>query len=98
MFIIFFIFFFFSSRRRHTRYIGDWSSDVCSSDLDEGVRVSANGGELAEASLAAHLSRSSERIWKTRKSELAKTNCFAGSSFMRNSSKFGSSMAGALIR
>src|SRR5437879_31678 len=26
--------FFFSSRRRHTRYIGDWSSDVCSSDLD----------------------------------------------------------------
>src|SRR5437762_5481163 len=27
------IFFFFSSRRRHTRYIGDWSSEVCSSDL-----------------------------------------------------------------
>src|SRR5437762_5630667 len=25
--------YFFSSRRRHTRYIGDWSSDVCSSDL-----------------------------------------------------------------
>ena len=24
----------FSSRRRHTRYIGDWSSDVCSSDLE----------------------------------------------------------------
>src|SRR5437762_6572177 len=24
---------FFSSIRRHTRYIGDWSSDVCSSDL-----------------------------------------------------------------
>src|SRR5437762_14082380 len=24
---------FFSSRRRHTMYIGDWSSDVCSSDL-----------------------------------------------------------------
>src|SRR5437867_10668834 len=30
---IFFIFFFFSSRRRHTRSYGDWSSDVCSSDL-----------------------------------------------------------------
>src|SRR5688500_19374028 len=27
---------FFSSRRRHTRLQGDWSSDVCSSDL---VRV-----------------------------------------------------------
>src|SRR5437762_5804376 len=44
IFVIFYLFyeiflvicvFFFSSRRRHTRYIGDWSSDVCSSDLEE---------------------------------------------------------------
>src|SRR2546430_15283596 len=28
------IFFFFSSRRRHTRFDCDWSSDVCSSDLE----------------------------------------------------------------
>src|SRR5947209_14831819 len=28
------MFFFFSSRRRHTRYWRDWSSDVCSSDLE----------------------------------------------------------------
>src|SRR5256885_7649581 len=28
--------FFFSSRRRHTRLQGDWSSDVCSSDLFTG--------------------------------------------------------------
>src|SRR5256885_6891210 len=28
---------FFSSRRRHTRLQGDWSSDVCSSDLGIGV-------------------------------------------------------------
>src|SRR5205807_4866675 len=27
--------FFFSSRRRHTRLQGDWSSDVCSSDLEK---------------------------------------------------------------
>src|SRR5947199_9806298 len=27
------VFFFFSSRRRHTRCLSDWSSDVCSSDL-----------------------------------------------------------------
>src|SRR5690606_7121302 len=27
-------YFFFSSRRRHTRFSRDWSSDVCSSDLD----------------------------------------------------------------
>src|SRR5207249_8405601 len=28
------LFFFFSSRRRHTRSKRDWSSDVCSSDLE----------------------------------------------------------------
>src|SRR3989454_9472305 len=33
-----YFFFFFSSRRRHTRLQGDWSSDVCSSDLQR------NGG------------------------------------------------------
>src|SRR3712207_8325985 len=27
--------FFFSRRRRHARYWRDWSSDVCSSDLDD---------------------------------------------------------------
>src|SRR5437899_3405495 len=32
------VFFFFSSRRRHTRCLSDWSSDVCSSDL-EGLLV-----------------------------------------------------------
>src|SRR5256885_6050240 len=32
-FVCWFFFFFFSSRRRHTRLQGDWSSDVCSSDL-----------------------------------------------------------------
>src|SRR2546427_10964285 len=32
-------FFFFSSRRRHTRFDCDWSSDVCSSDLDDSLTV-----------------------------------------------------------
>src|SRR2546426_8710624 len=36
------IFFFFSSRRRHTRLQGDWSSDVCSSDLT--VTATDRGG------------------------------------------------------
>src|ERR1017187_4703919 len=36
--VVFFLF-FFSSRRRHTRYIGDWSSDVCSSDLPLGGKI-----------------------------------------------------------
>src|SRR5690606_13293913 len=35
-FILFYCFFFFSSRRRHTRFSRDWSSDVCSSDLQAG--------------------------------------------------------------
>src|SRR5256885_6387976 len=35
--LAFFFFFFFSSRRRHTRLQGDWSSDVCSSDLVDGI-------------------------------------------------------------
>src|SRR5690348_1843979 len=30
--------FFFSGRRRHTRWTGDWSSDVCSSDLHRSWR------------------------------------------------------------
>src|SRR6516164_752162 len=38
MFICMVFFFFFSSRRRHTRWNCDWSSDVCSSDLDEAVQ------------------------------------------------------------
>src|SRR5437879_7510864 len=42
IFFFFFFFFFFSSRRRHTRYIGDWSSDVCSSDL-HGTRMKDYG-------------------------------------------------------
>src|SRR5437763_11087373 len=40
IYVVRFFFFFFSSRRRHTRYIGDWSSDVCSSDLTGKLRWS----------------------------------------------------------
>src|SRR5208337_5171809 len=58
------LFFFFSSRRRHTRYIGDWSSDVCSSDLvgagDHKTRAEADQLALqrdivADAADAQHL-------------------------------------------
>src|SRR5690606_39873054 len=40
--------FFFSSRRRHTRFSRDWSSDVCSSDLD-----ARNNGTLLVAQTPA---------------------------------------------
>src|SRR6266850_6432046 len=38
-FFVMVCFFFFSSRRRHTRLQGDWSSDVCSSDLSPSRRA-----------------------------------------------------------
>src|SRR5260370_26215388 len=49
--------FFFSSRRRHTRFKCDWSSDVCSSDLEwaEGqplADVVPRSGPLAPALVA----------------------------------------------
>src|SRR5207248_5995120 len=40
--------FFFSSRRRHTRSYGDWSSDVCSSDLHQPL-----AGRRAQAPVSA---------------------------------------------
>src|SRR5256885_7821994 len=47
--------FFFSSRRRHTRLQGDWSSDVCSSDLVLGERAVAihadDAGVLADVAV-----------------------------------------------
>src|SRR3989454_6659623 len=44
-----YVFFFFSSRRRHTRLQGDWSSDVCSSDL----LTQATAARLSQESAAA---------------------------------------------
>src|SRR5215467_6027813 len=52
-------FFFFSSRRRHTRLQGDWSSDVCSSDLAVGQRGLAELVELGQAG-EIHEKRSEE--------------------------------------
>src|SRR5256886_8911239 len=47
---LFVFFFFFSSRRRHTRFDCDWSSDVCSSDLDGDC---ATGSDI-QVMLAGH--------------------------------------------
>src|SRR5215217_7519907 len=49
-----FFFFFFSSRRRHTRYWRDWSSDVCSSDLDtKPALLERRGGAFYSEAAAA---------------------------------------------
>src|SRR4051812_25641727 len=47
-----FFFFFFSSRRRHTRLTCDWSSDVCSSDLN--LRVVVRGVDHDRAPERGH--------------------------------------------
>src|SRR5205807_2909239 len=56
-----FFFFFFSSRRRHTRLQGDWSSDVCSSDLKlyNIVKDSAGAEKEYDRALAIY-----EHAWK----------------------------------
>src|SRR6266487_6472125 len=69
------LFFFFSSRRRHTRWTGDWSSDVCSSDLFVGldpkevertIRVTGYAGFLvAQAAAKRMLARGSGAIFFT---------------------------------
>ena len=46
---------FFSSRRRHTIYLGDWSSDVCSSDL---MKIKVNKIDSANAEISATLAQS----------------------------------------
>src|SRR5438309_9355577 len=48
-----FFLFFFSSRRRHTRWNCDWSSDVCSSDLEPQGRLEVLGKESLQAAHAS---------------------------------------------
>src|SRR5256885_11378564 len=50
-----FLFFFFSSRRRHTRLQGDWSSDVCSSDLFSTAAACCAGSSTARTSFLGEL-------------------------------------------
>src|SRR5256885_15860277 len=60
--------FFFSSRRRHTRLQGDWSSDVCSSDLGGATRNRRDEGRqrrsrLAESTRLARIHFRSEFVY-----------------------------------
>src|SRR5437763_17189333 len=63
------VFFFFSSRRRHTRYIGDWSSDVCSSDLVPKLKRRVTSAPLASKSLRGDQTSSVVRRNRVRRSE-----------------------------
>src|SRR6266478_10223303 len=45
-FLYYLCFFFFGSRRRHTSFVCDWSSDVCSSDLAAMVSLVSTGQDF----------------------------------------------------
>src|SRR2546426_2856419 len=63
-------FFFFSSRRRHTRLQGDWSSDVCSSDLASRCEtVSRNGCRIPAPAPCASTYRRRASAGRTRSAE-----------------------------
>src|SRR2546427_2290836 len=53
--LVYFFFFFFSSRRRHTRFDCDWSSDVCSSDLVDGLHVQGVAEDEGDPLLRAEI-------------------------------------------
>src|SRR5256885_5589049 len=55
------MFFFFSSRRRHTRLQGDWSSDVCSSDLPGPAGPRAHGADAGAVTAAAKKKQKKEK-------------------------------------
>src|SRR6266508_5137998 len=67
---VIFCFFFCSSRRRHTRWPRDWSSDVCSSDLNgdviSGLKVAITGTNSAP--MAIPLRSEERRVGKECKS------------------------------
>src|SRR6266581_6334970 len=59
--------FFFSSRRRHTRWTGDWSSDVCSSDLLVVAprELLGNGDRRAHAAARHARQKAPQALWVT---------------------------------
>src|SRR5689334_23414486 len=66
--------FFFSSRRRHTRWNCDWSSDVCSSDLDLRQRLLNRATEAVRTKL---LSRAPPHLFEEIRSAITKATASA---------------------
>src|SRR2546430_15910365 len=74
------LFFFFSSRRRHTRFDCDWSSDVCSSDLQHFLLdvLLVNTCAVRDHAEQKVLSRLGElKVYKRRDTVLGVVGCMA---------------------
>src|SRR5699024_12141412 len=75
-----FLCFFFSSRRRHTRSKRDWSSDVCSSDL-QGLAdwISAHVGAFAAiGGIPALLVPDNTKVAVIKASQIGRASCREG--------------------
>src|SRR2546426_4279468 len=83
------VFFFFSSRRRHTRLQGDWSSDVCSSDLtcSWSIRAAHMGpsGYSSQRTLASRGAR--QRRWRSEERRVGKSVDLGGRRIIKKKKK-----------
>src|SRR5256886_10411724 len=77
-----YLFFFFSSRRRHTRFDCDWSSDVCSSDLQDIEPIYTLLGPLAPARRAIVI-RNDPNLVPSQDIDLAPPQCTAHQSLQK---------------
>src|SRR5215510_14023137 len=83
----FFFFFFFSSRRRHTRWPRDWSSDVCSSDLELvslWVSPAARGHGIGDQLMQAVERRARQEGMGTLRIAVVQGNANAAALYRRN--------------
>src|SRR6266481_1149146 len=67
------MFFFFSSRRRHTRWNCDWSSDVCSSDLEPEGWTDLAHGCVTALGVMANLADDMRQLQRTEIGEVAES-------------------------
>src|SRR5262245_65375611 len=75
--------FFFSSRRRHTRCLSDWSSDVCSSDLNSQQALGlCREGEINVISILHQALKSLEDI-DSKQTALAEAEQMLGSALIQ---------------